>query len=158
MTRKTKTKTKAPRKKTKGVLGFKPPGSKPSLSSPLPKTKRKKTTAQKPMHSVSTLKKLESARARLGEQSGTPGRSSSIKEWICLNETGKAAIEQWLDACLEGNSDWSVRRMLLDLIEHFDYPFSPKSGSAFAERLRAIYGERYDLAIEMTAKTRSERS
>ena len=69
---------------------------------------------------------------------------------------GKAAIEQWLDACLDGNSDWSVRRMLLDLVEHFSYPYSPKACSGFSAHLRTIYGERYDLAIEMATKTRSE--
>ncbi len=122
------------------------------------KAKRKKTTKGKPTHSVSTLKKLEAARARLGERTSMGGRSSSIEEWIRLNVAGKAAIEQWLDACLDGRSDWSPRRMLQDLIEHFGYPFSAKSSSSFAGHLRTIYGERYDLAIEMAKKTRSERS
>ena len=121
------------------------------------KTKRKKTTRKIPKLSVAMLKKLEAARARLSERTSLTGPPSSIKAWICMNEAGKAAVEQWLDACLEGNSDWSTKRMLRDLVEHFDYPFSIKSSSSFTDHLRTIYGERYDLAIEMSAKTRSER-
>jgi hypothetical protein len=124
------------------------------------KKMKSKMTRKKPSkftHSVSTLKKLEAARARLGERSGMGGRSSSIEAWIRSDVAGKAAVEQWLDACLDGNSDWSSKRVLQDLVEHFDYPFSVKSSGGFAQHLRAIYGERYDLAIEMAAKTRSER-
>ncbi len=124
------------------------------------KTNRKKSGSKatsKPWYNVATLKKLESARARLGERSGVGGQSSSIEAWIRSNVAGKAAIEQWLDACLDGNSDWSPRRILADLVEHFDYPFSVKSASGFADHLRSIYGERYDLATEMATKTRSER-
>ncbi len=121
------------------------------------KTKQKKTKQKKPAHSVATLRKLESARARLNERSSIGGRVSSIEAWIRSNEVGKAAIEQWLDACLDGDSDWSPRRMLQDLVEHFDFPFSAKSASSFATHLRAIYEERYDLATEMSTKTRSER-
>lgn len=118
------------------------------------KTKPKTT---KPMHNAVVLRKLEFARARLAQRSAAGGAVSSIRTWIALNEAGKAAIEQWLDACLDGESDWSPRRMLADLVEHFNYPYSPKGSSGFAHHLRVIYGERYDLATEMASKTRSDR-
>lgn len=121
------------------------------------KTKGKKTTKGKPMHSVSTLKKLEAARARLSERSGNGNKPNSIAAWIRMNVAAKAAIEQWMDTCLEGNSDWSGKRMLQDLGKHFDYPFSIKSSTPFKACLRELYGERYDLAIEMANNMRSER-
>lgn len=71
---------------------------------------------------------------------------SKFERFLDENAGGRQFVELWLDMAAKGETDWSLRRVLLELRDSYGLDMNVSASDRFADLLRARYGDRYTRA------------
>jgi len=81
---------------------------------------------------------------------------SPIHRWFLQNEDAKDFVETWLDMLESGECSpiFSAKRIVQELKENYNYPFSVQSGG-FNRWCSNVYGSRFHVAVEQFKRSYS---
>lgn len=90
----------------------------------------------------------EEEQARRTLSSSPKKTASKFQRWIedPANASALQFVELWLDMAAKGETDWTLSRVLRELVDSYGLNMATSATDRFAKILREKYGERYTRA------------